>query len=186
MRRLWTKGGLAFGLVCGFLLLGLVANAASQPETPEEVVAVAIDALYTGDFELYSSLMHSEALESFRAIFDPALELLSDDEQEEALAILFGASSLEEYRSMPARDVFAHMLAQFAPFILEFYTEANATVLGHVMEGDHTAHVVYRMTGTAFGVEASTVEVISLQLDEGRWRMLLTADFEGLGALFGF
>lgn len=55
------------------------------------------------------------------------------------------------------------------------------------MEGDHTAHVVVRMNLVMFGAEVSTVEVVSVRQDEGRWRMLLTADIEEfMTTLFGF
>lgn len=193
MKTAWGKGRLAWGLLCGLLLLGVAVQAAvPESETPEEVVAAALDAFYQGDIERYSYFMHSEALKTFRESFlDPVFELLelhNPDEVEVALREFFGMSSLEEYRKLSNREVFAKMLSTlFVPILKEFYSDYHATALGHVMEGDHTAHVVVRMNLVMFGAEVSTVEVVSVRRDEGRWRMLLTADIEEfMTTLFGF
>lgn len=189
MRRLWVKSGLVLVLLSGLLLLGVAAQAAvPEPKTPEEVVAASLDAFYKGDFERYSDFMHSEALETVRvSIMDPMLQFLalySHDELVLALTELFGVSSLEEYNQLSNRDVFAKLVSLLGRELLEYYSDPRSTVLGHVMEEDHTAHVVYRLHIKLFGEEISGVDVVTLRQDEGRWRMLLTAEVEELMAAF--
>ena len=59
--------------------------------------------------------------------------------------------------------------------------DSVVTVLGHVMEGDSTAHVVYRMRmSLGEGMQMDQVQVAPLKRADGEWRVLLTGSLAGM------
>jgi 2-C-methyl-D-erythritol 4-phosphate cytidylyltransferase len=56
------------------------------------------------------------------------------------------------------------------------------TLVGHVLEGNDVAHVVFRMRVAADGVTITKVQAMSLRRLGPTWRVLLSGDFEGLAA----
>ena len=57
---------------------------------------------------------------------------------------------------------------------------AQTTVLGHVMEGDSLAHVVYRMRMSVGEMSVDQVQVAPVKQSNGQWRVLLTGTFAGM------
>jgi hypothetical protein len=79
-----------------------------------------------------------------------------------------GAPTILELAALPAETFAARVLAasRIAPCAYR--------VFGHVLEGDDTAHVVYRPIHAGFAGDSLDVAVLHARRHDGRWRVLLS------------
>ena len=88
---------------------------------------------------------------------------------------------LGQLRALPAPVLFERVLRnQLEGEMRAILASTEVTVLGHVMEGDSTAHVVYRMKMNFGGQSLDQVQVMPLQRAGGEWRVLLTGSLAGM------
>lgn len=163
------------------LALLAFAPALAAQETPEQVLQRYYDTFRAGDYAANAALMHPDALEDMREMLlglTAAPGATDDPEFQE----MFGVRTADELRALPQTELFARMLRSQLdnPDMREILGNAQVTVLGHVMEGDSTAHVVYRMKMNFQGIEMDQVQVAPLRRAEGQWRVLLTGNLAGM------
>jgi len=178
------------GLVLAAALLapvGLAAqdaanHAPARPpdaSTPEAATLSLVESIRAADYERMADLMHPDALEELRRLFEPILEApeMADFRQE-----IFGVSSTDSATALSGRAIYETIIS-FAlgsdPATAAAMQSVRAEVVGHVAEGD-TAHVVYRMNMNVEGFELAQTAVASFREHEGRWLGLLTADIRGM------
>lgn len=161
-------------------LLAMAAPLAAQ-ETPEAVFQRYFETFRTADYAGNAALMHPQALESMKETLTGLLAIPGADDPAE-LRETFGVGSVEEMRQMPPAALFERMLRSQLenPEMRQILSGAQISVLGHVMEGDTTAHVVYRMRMSVGEMDMDQVSVAPLQMHEGRWRVLLTGSLAGM------
>lgn len=163
------------------MVLAMAPGLAAQ-ETPEQVVQRYYDTFRTGDYAANAALMHPEALEQMKETLT-GLAAMPGATEDAAFREMFGVASIQELRALPAATLFERMLRSQLddPDMRQILSGAQVTVLGHVMEGDTTAHVVYRMRMSfGGGMEMDQVQVAPLKRAEGEWRVLLAGSLAGM------
>jgi hypothetical protein len=160
-------------------LCALPARAAAQ-ETPEQVVQRYYQTFQSGDYVANAALMHPGALEELKTTLT-AMAALPGATEEPEFREMFGVNTLEEMRALPAQVLFERVLRnQLEGELRAILAAAQVDVLGHVMEGDTTAHVVYRMRMEFGGQTMDQVQVVPLERVDGQWRVLLTGSLAGM------
>jgi hypothetical protein len=155
--------------------------AQGRVETPEVVTQQYGAAMRTNDWIGAAELMHPDALAKFRRMFLP---LVNADSTGQLCQRLFAASSASELAGLPDAELFARFfrtLVSDAPELSGMFAGSDLVPIGHVLEGDDIAHVVFRMKVAAKdGVTLTKVQALSLRRAGPTWRVLLSGDFEGL------
>lgn len=172
---------LAFAALGAALLVPVSRSTAQErAETPEVVTRQYGAAMRANDWVGTAELMHPDALARFRRMFLP---LVDADTTGQLCRRLFDASSASELAGLPDAELFARFfrtLVNDAPELSGMFAGADLVPIGHVLEGNDVAHVVFRMKVAADGVTLTKVQAVSLRRLGRTWRVLLSGDFEGL------
>jgi hypothetical protein len=75
----------------------------SQTSGPNQIAEMQMAAMSKSDWVTYTSLMHPEALESFKEIF---AAVISMDDSGEVADELFGVTDLTSYKRKSAEEIF--------------------------------------------------------------------------------
>jgi hypothetical protein len=178
-------------LVLGCVTSVALADPGAQATTeaagsPEEFARRAMNYLRDDRIDDFAKAMHPDALKSFKSSMTTALKLAEKEgEGDDFLALFHGIRSREEIEKLEDAAFFAAFfrgITALSPEIRQSLAGAETTILGHVMEGDTLAHVVYRMTLSLEGVKIAKTTVVSLQKTETGWGMLMTADLDAMMA----
>jgi hypothetical protein len=156
--------------------------AQDRPETPEAVTRQFGAATRANDWVGTAQLMHPDALARFRSMFLP---IVAADSTGQLCQRLFATTSAAEVAALPDPELFARFfrtLVSGAPELNGMFASADLVPVGHVLEGNDVAHVVFRMKVAAEGVTITKVQAMSLRRSGQTWRVLLSGDFEGLAA----
>jgi hypothetical protein len=180
-----SSRSLIFSLVAvAAALAAPVCTTAAQerPETPEAVTRQFGAAMRVNDWVGTAQLMHPDALARFREMFLP---IVTADSTGQLCDRLFATKSAAEVAALPNAELFARFfrtLVSGAPELSGMFAGADLVPVGHVLEGNDVAHVVFRMKVAADGVTITKVQAMSLRRSGQTWRVLLSGDFEGLAA----
>lgn len=142
-----------------------------------------INALSAQQWDTMASLMHPAALHQLRIILAPLFDAPSLDESREQL---LGVHSQSEARGLSDRAVFVALMSRVLASqgqLMDILQRAKIQIVGHVMEGSDTVHVVYRMSIEDSTAAFSKMDVFSMLRLGDTWRGLLSADFRMLGAM---
>jgi hypothetical protein len=163
------------------LLVLAFAPALTAQATPEAVVQRYFDSFRTGDYAGNVALMHPEALQSMKETMS-GLVALPGAAEEPGFQEMFGVSTIAEFNQLDPAVLFERIIRSQLedPEMREIMSGSQTTVLGHVMEGDSVAHVVYRMRMTVGEMEMDQVQVAPLKRADGEWRVLLTGSLAGM------
>lgn len=163
------------------LLVALTLRAADA-DSPEVLAEQQLAAMRLGEWPTYAANMHPKALERLQKMLMPIVD--AADAGGEAMQLsktLFGAASSAQLKAMTPVKFFETLMSSMAklPGASEAMQSAEGTVLGKVLEGENTAHVVTRMKMNIPGVvDYSKLEVVSFEKDGGKWKGLLSGDME--------
>jgi hypothetical protein len=86
---------------------------------------------------------------------------------------------------MADADIFQALMANLTrnfPGFADAMQSHETSVVGSVPEGKELVHVVYRMGAKTEGMTISKTSVITFRRHNGKWKALLTGNFEGLAA----
>ncbi|HYJ81030.1 MAG TPA: hypothetical protein VEW03_15565 [Longimicrobiaceae bacterium] len=170
--------GLRVPLVLAALLL-LPRLAAAQDDGPEQVAQRYFATMRAGDWRANAALMHPQALESFKAGF---VRLAAPSEAAGALEAVFGVRNVAELQAVPAAELYERFMRKSvseSSGMQELFDTAEFQVVGHVAEGEETAHVVYRLRAVTEGMEVTRLAVITLRRHQGAWKVVLTGEVAG-------
>jgi predicted RNase H-like nuclease len=161
-------------------VLAFAPGLAAQ-DTPEQVVQRYFDSFRTGDYAANVALMHPEALQSMKETMS-GLAALPGAAEEPEFREMFGVSTLQEFNQLSPAVLMERILRYQLrdEDMREILSSSRTTVLGHVMEGDSLAHVVYRMRMSIGEMEMDQVQVAPLKRADGQWRVLLTGSLAGM------
>jgi hypothetical protein len=169
-------------LAVAFVVPASGVRAQDRPETPEAVTQQFGAAMRANDWVGTAELMHPVALARFRGMFLP---IVTADSTGQLCQRLFATTSAAEVAALPDAELFARFfrtLVSGAPELSGMFAGADLAPVGHVLEGNDVAHVVFRMKVAADGVTITKVQAMSLRRSGTTWRVLLSGDFEGLAA----
>ncbi|HEX6038482.1 hypothetical protein [Longimicrobium sp.] len=166
------------------LLVALLAFAPGlrAQDTPEQVVQQYFDTFVRGDYAANVALMHPDALTDLQEMMSGMVALVGTEGDDGQLREMFGVQSMEEFNRLTPAQLFERLLRWQLdkPEMREVLSGAQTTVLGHVMEGDSLAHVVYRMRMEVGAMSVDQVQVAPVKQSNGQWRVLLTGTFAGM------
>ena len=169
-------------LTVAFALLTLVPLRAADADTPEALAEQQFAAMRLGEWSTYAANMHPKALERLQKLMMPIVDAAEGGgEAAQMTATLFGGASGAQLKAMPPVKFFETLMKSMGklPGMTEAMQNAEGTVLGKVLEGENTAHVVTRMKMSVPGVvDYSKLEVVSFEKDDGKWKGLLSGDME--------
>ncbi len=163
-------------------LLALAPRLAAQ-DTPEQVAERYFQTLRTGDYAGNVALMHPEALNELKETMQGLVALAgAEADGDSTFQRMFGVPNAAGFNQLTAAQVFERMLRSQLddPDMREILNGSQTVVLGHVMEGDTVAHVVYRMRMSVGEMEMDQVQVTPLKRADGQWRVLLTGSLAGM------
>lgn len=170
-------------VAAAFLTPQASSRAQDRAETPEAVTRQFGAAMRANDWVGTAQLMHPDALAHFRSMFIP---ILRADSTGQLCERLFATTSAAEIAALPDAEVFARFfrtLVSGTPELGGMFAGADMVPVGHILEGNDIAHVVFRMkVAAADGVTITKVQAMSLRRSGPTWRVLLSGDFEGLAA----
>ena len=152
--------------------------------TPEQFVRQATERVTAGKMSDMVADMHPDELARFRTMFAP-LFLETDKEVREAMMVGFLGRTMtaEEFNRIDGATLMRATLDKMQTTWDHQGIKVkihNSQVLGHVMEND-IAHVVTRSFVSANDIEVKAMEIISLRPYQDGWKMMLSADMEGIG-----
>jgi hypothetical protein len=97
-----------------------------------------------------------------------------------------GVHSLKEAQALSDAAFFAafisHIMHSKAE-VIDFLRDSKIEVIGHVVQGADTVHIVYRLDYEKDDVGVSKMDVFSMRRMGNTWRGLLSGDFRMLGAM---
>lgn len=160
-------------------LLGIQDDAFGQKKSPEETIQEYVSYMGNLDYEGMAEAMHPEALQEFSEFL---VDLVTMDSSGMFLALFLGLDADEVAEKQPV-ELFALFMGNvmgLEPEVEESLKNATIDPIGHVMEGDDVAHVVYRMNMPMEGATINKITVASMKRYEKSWRMLLTGDVDEL------
>lgn len=165
----------------GWLAMGLAAVLASPAalpaqQSPEEVAAAYFAHFRAGEMNRAVALMHPRALESFRTVM---LGMIGEDELEET-----PLAGRDDIATMPADSfylAFFQGVGEDDDFTAMFRT-LNVQPLGHVLQGDSLAHVVYSAGMDFMNQQTQQTAVLTVRRHRGGW---LVDPGDGLASMVG-
>lgn len=171
-------------LVLLALPMSLSAQHSFAPSSPEAVTIAYIDAMKEARLDEMAGMMHAEALAEFRGVLQPVLEAADASEEgaAEILPMFDGVTSVAQLKTLSDVKFYSSFYAgllSLEPELLNAIKESEIEVLGHVIEGADTAHVLYRMT-VHVGATVRSTEVVSLRRIRSGWGILLSGEVEGM------
>lgn len=168
----------ALSALVPLLLSGGPATAQSLREltaTPEQTATLFLRALRAIRWHTVAQLLHPETLSRFREI----VTTLCDADTTGAMRRYFtGTADIRAYDSLDDATVFERAVGRTIddlPGLMHALYDHDDRILGHVMEGKDTAHVVYRTVERLSGA-VPQVLVVQLARTPGGWRVLWVSD----------
>ncbi len=166
-------------IVSASAALFILACSGAAAQSPEQVAGRYFTAMENADWKTCTELMHPDELARFKAVFLP---LMDSPKGAEGAQELMGLNSAAEFKKLSDSQVFekflTHMMGKSD--MGELMSTMRATVVGSVMEGKDTAHVLYRMKMNAYGTEVEELEVSTLKRYGDTWRLALDKNTEGM------
>ena len=158
----------------------------SKADTPEAVARKAMEAMKENRLDDFAKTMHPEALKSVKSALVAVAEAAAKDGRENEVLVLFGDKSLDDLKKLSDAQFFVAFyggLTRLRPELKRTISGAEVQIIGHVLEGKDTAHVVLRMTATVEGTKVTKTDVVSMRKTETGWGMLLSADLENMASV---
>ncbi|MBC8144295.1 MAG: hypothetical protein H7X80_01850 [bacterium] len=125
--------------------------------------------------------MHPDALTDFRVLIQPVVDRADATDKEAATGLMLmfdGVETVAQLRKLDDGTFFTSFykgLTSLQPEIADAVRGAEITMLGSVMEGNDTAHVVYRLI-SSINTSLSEAQVVTVQRTKNGWGVLLTSE----------
>ena len=165
------------------VLLLLVINSSTFSQinsntSPEEISSIAMVALEDHRYEDFASLMHPDALTQMR---DFANLILSISGEDKSLLTLFGVKDSTDFHTISDTSIMAKFMEAVMSKLEDKVKikDMSLKILGSVMEGADTIHIVTRSNTVMNEISISTMEITSLKQSKYGWRLLIDEQIQG-------
>jgi hypothetical protein len=158
----------------------------AKSDTPEAVARKAMTAMKENRLDDFAKAMHPDALKTVKSTLVTIAEAAAKDGREREVTAIFGDKSLDELKKLDDAQFFAAFygaMTRRRPELKRVVADSEVQIIGHVMEGRDTAHVVLRMTATVEGTKIVKTDVVSMKKTSTGWGMLLSADLENMASV---
>ena len=108
------------------------------------------------------------------------------EEEKQILRLFSGVRTPDDLKKLDDIQFFVAFyrgLTRLRPEMRQLLESAEVQILGHVMEGKDTAHVVSRLTVSTKGTKISKMDILSMKKMDSGWGMLLNTEIEGFANL---
>ncbi len=146
--------------------------------TPESTADVFLRSIRAIRWSTTAQVLHPRTLERFRTL----VRMVAEADTTGVVRQFLTATDVSGFSSLGDAQVFSHAIGAMIddmPGLMHAFYDHDDDVLGHVMEGADTAHVVYR-TLARIGGAVPEVKVMQLARIEGGWRVLWSDELEVL------
>lgn len=189
MIRMFFKAVASVALVVLFTLTGLAQ------ETPEAVAQAYVEASRNSDWPKAFGYLHPEALAKFKRAFEP---LFATEKGQQGAEIMFGIKTRAEFDQLSGGQLMEKLMGTIGksmPGFEQLLGKMELKVIGSVQETPDIVHLVCRAKVPMDGMQIknapnitkdvnfSKMEVVSLQRYETTWRVLLSAELEGMAQM---
>ncbi|MDJ0758429.1 MAG: hypothetical protein QNJ19_03480 [Woeseiaceae bacterium] len=163
--------------------VGTQLSAAADAE-PSATAVMFYEIVRSGDYVRAASMFDPKELGEFRDLLRIVYENpnVSDPQQIEAL---FGPDiTVEKLNAMSDSEFFSTFLQLIFQQLQASgsFSFDGIEVIGSVPEGDEKAHVVIRQRLGWGENSVEMMDVISMRLIEGKWKLMMKGDMKGLAA----
>lgn len=134
------------------------------------------------DWAAVSLLMHPDALAQAKKLFRT---IVLADSSGSVGDMFFGISSIESYDQLTDEEAYSALwnnLSTWVPGLSDAIKSAEVVTIGSVHEGDDLVHIVCRESAAAQSVSISKITVSTLKRHGDEWKLMLSANIEGIGA----
>jgi hypothetical protein len=159
----------------------------AEEATPEAIAKRQLDAFRELDWNQAAFYTHPKALAQLKSLFLPVAlagaAAKDNPNAAEMMRVVFGGKDADELARLDPEAFFRLVLGGITGATPDFKRAMSGMeieVLGHVNEGEFTAHVVYRLSRAIQTGTTSKIAVTTLEKDNGTWKALLNADFENV------
>jgi hypothetical protein len=148
--------------------------------TPESTATLFLRSVRAIRWGAAAQFVHDETLDRFRA----TVTMIADADGTGALRRFLGGTDSAGLVHLEPPEVFDRALRAVVddlPGLMHALYDRDDEVVGHVVEGTDTAHVVYRTTARISGA-VSEVKVMQLRRSTAGWRVSWSDELEVLDA----
>jgi hypothetical protein len=165
------------------MALGAQAQAPAK-STPEAAVTEYMAAIKNEGITVASRYMHPDELTRFKDMLMPLFRKEASAKERPMTTAMFGPdATLEKIQALPGAE-FMTALFKLVGDQLEGVNFDSVEILGSLPEGE-VIHVVTRVKVSMKQITMRQMEVVSLKQHEGRWKLMLSGQFEGLASALG-
>lgn len=184
-------------IVCCFLLICFGGGAlflhqkdvAAEADVQEAQYAVEryYKALFARQWRDAAEAMHPEGLKTFRSLIIHIVETPSNpQERRQFLQLIGGVTTIEEFKQVDAKVLFARLLAyswkQFSPTYRNIWMSSRIQIIGAVKEA-MLYHVIVRgrgeiPDGQGSDLAAAIISVASAKKDGSIWKVLSSMELQ--------
>jgi hypothetical protein len=151
---------------------------AEATATPEQAAQLFIRSIRAIRWDAAAQFLHAETLERFHI----TVTMIADADETGGMRRYLTGTDSAGYTALDAPTVFDRSLSAMIedmPGLMHAFYDHDDELLGHVMEGADTAHVVYRTQARLSG-SVPEVNVMQLVRTSGGWRVLWSEELEVL------
>jgi hypothetical protein len=148
--------------------------------TPEETATLFLRSVRSIRWNTATQFMHSETLAGFHLV----VTMIADADTTGDMRSYLTETDSAAYQELSPAVVFDRAIGKMIddmPGLMHSIFDRDDEVLGHVLEGGDSAHVVYRTTARISGA-VPEVKVMQLLHTDAGWRVLWTDEMEVLDA----
>jgi len=160
---------------------------AAEEATPEAIAKRQLEAFHVLDWNQAAFYTHPKALAQMKALFLPVAlagaTAKDNPAAAEMMRVVFAGKGADELAATEPAAFFKIVMSGITGATPDFKRAMSGMeieVLGHVNEGEFTAHVVYRLSRPIEGGTTSKIAVTTVEKDAGSWKALLNADLENV------
>ncbi|WP_046007403.1 hypothetical protein [Pseudoalteromonas rubra] len=172
-------------LIC--FLLTAMSSVTIASESPEKLIEEHFEYLKSNATWKACKLYRNQDLRHLKEGLMTALLDAPSAEKQDATVLIFGEEASFDGIKKMSDIQFCESILQFAmqqtasPEVLELL---RLTIIGKVMEGEHTAHVVARYFVELTDVPSQNVEVATVVKEGNTWKMTMPEAIASMGELF--
>lgn len=166
------------------LLFALAFTAASLAQTASETAKAYFEVFKTGEYQKAAEFFSPQALKDFREMLD-FTDLLPEEKTADFYSNIFEEdASVESVSKMTDAEFFGTFLS----FVMKQAAAVGGInfdkveILGEVPEGENTIHVLTRSRVTLGEMSLESMEVVSFEKIDGKWKALLSGKMKGMAA----
>ncbi|SYZ72555.1 exported hypothetical protein [Candidatus Zixiibacteriota bacterium] len=162
-----------------------IASAQNKTETastPESVMQKFFEAMKAGDAKTAADLMDPQILSDFASGMKKIITATDSSIREQQWGgLIQRAGSLDKLLALDSVQIFE----TFLKFSFEqeqgneIFKKISYKILGHVMEGDDKAHVLFRVYPDSADESTSALDIFSVRKRGAQWKALYRGDMTG-------